>query len=154
GLLVTTADKVGMDAGSLCGLSDTGLRATDDTEAIIAAKPDCFCYCANAVRREAEAIADMARLLRAGINVVTICPPAMVYAPSAPQSWRDAIDDACQQGSSSFYATGSEPGVASLNIPTALLAGAGHVDSYRMDIYGLGLDEQYPIWEVLHESMG
>ena len=57
-------------------------------------------------------------------------------------------------GNSSFYATGSEPGVGSLNIPTALLAAAGQVDSYRMDEYALGLDIAYPIWDVLHESMG
>ena len=154
GVLVTTPDKVGVDVGSLCGLPDAGLLASDDAEAIIAAKPDCFCYCGTAVRREEEAIADMARLLRAGINVVTISTIPMIYSPSAPQSWRNAIETACQEGDSSFYATGSEPGVASLNIPTALLAGAGRVDSYRMDEYALGLDEVYPIWEVLHESMG
>jgi hypothetical protein len=154
GVLVTTPIKVGVDAGSLCGLPDTGVRTTDDVDAVIALKPDCFCYCATAVRREEQAIEDMARLLRAGINVVTISTIPMVYSPSAPQKWRDTIETACREGCSSFYATGSEPGVASLNIPTALLAGAGRVDNYRMDEYALGLDEVYPIWDVLHESMG
>jgi hypothetical protein len=154
GVLVTTPDKVGVDAGALCGLGDVGLLATDDVEAIIAATPDCFCYCGTAVRRDDAAIEDMARLLRAGINVVTISTIPMVYSPAAPHGWRDIIETACREGHSSFYATGSEPGVASLNIPTALLAGAGRVDSYRMDEYALGLDEVYPIWEVLHESMG
>jgi hypothetical protein len=153
-VLVTTPGKVGADVGSLCGLPDTGLLATDDVDAIIALKPDCFCYCATAVRREEQAIEDMARLLRAGINVVTISTIPMIYSPAAPNSWRETIQSACHEGQSSFYATGSEPGVASLNIPTALLAGAGQVDSYRMDEYALGLDEAYPIWEVLHESMG
>jgi hypothetical protein len=154
GVLVTTPNKVGVDAGALCGLPDIGLLAIDDADAIIAAKPDCFCYCGTAVRREEQAIEDMARLLRAGINVATISTIPMVYSPSAPQGWRDVIETACREGNSSFYATGSEPGVASLNIPTALLAGAGRVDSYRMDEYALGLDEVYPIWDVLHESMG
>jgi hypothetical protein len=153
-VLVTTPGKIGADVGSLCGLPDTGLLATDDVDAIMALKPDCFCYCGTAVRREEQAIEDMARLLRAGINVVTISTIPMVYSPAAPHSWRDAIESACREGQSSFYATGSEPGVASLNIPTAMLAGAGQVDSYRMDEYALGLDEVYPIWEVLHESMG
>ena len=154
GVLVTTPSKVGEDVGALCGLPDVGLLATDDVDAIISAKPDCFCYCGTSVRREQESIDDMVRLLRAGINVVTISTIPMVYSPAAPQGWRDAIESACREGNSSFYATGSEPGVASLNIPTALLAGAGRVDSYRMDEYALGLDEVYPIWEVLHESMG
>jgi hypothetical protein len=154
GVLVTTPEKVGVDAGSLCGLPDTGLLTTDDADAIIALKPDCFCYCGTAVRREEQAIEEMARLLRSGINVVTISTIPMVYSPSAPRGWRDTIETACREGGSSFYATGSEPGVASLNIPTALLAGAGQVDSYRMDEYALGLDNVYPIWDVLHESMG
>ena len=154
GVLVSTPNKVEVDAGSLCGLGDTGVLTTGEVEAIVALKPDCFCYCATAVRREEQACDDMARLLRAGINVVTISTIPLIYAPAAPQSWRDVIEKACQEGHSSFYATGSEPGVASLNIPTALLAGAGQVDSYQMDEYALGLDKTYPIWDVLHESMG
>ena len=154
GVLVSTPGKVGADAGSLCGLPDTGLLATDDADAIIALKPDCFCYCGTAVRRDDQAVEDMARLLRSGINVVTISTIPMVYPPAAPRNWRDLIEKACQEGHSSFYATGSEPGVASLNIPTALLAGAGQVDNYCMDEYALGLDQTYPIWDVLHESMG
>lgn len=153
GVLVSTPGNVGVDAGSLCGLPDTGMVTTDDADAIIALKPDCFCYCATAARRDDAAYEDMAALLRAGINVVTISTIPMVYPPAAPQSWRDAIENACCDGGSSFYATGSGPGVASWNIPTALLTGAGQVDSYRMDDYALGLDEVYPIWDV-HESMG
>lgn len=154
GVLVSTPGKVGVDAGVLCGLPATGVVATDDADAIIALKPHCFCYCATAVRRDDAAYDDMARLLRAGINVVTISTIPMVYPPAAPAASRELIENACREGNSSFYATGSEPGVASLNIPTALLAGAGQVDNYQMDEYALGLDEVYPIWDVLHESMG
>lgn len=154
GVLLSGVDKVGVDAGSLCGLPATGVHAVADFDAIIAAKPDCFCYCATAVRREQQAVEDMARLLRAGINVVTISTIPMVYSPAAPPEWVAKLERSCREGFSSFYATGSEPGVASLNIPTALLAGAGRVDSYRMDEYALGLDRAYPIWDVLHESMG
>ena len=153
-VLVSSPDKVGVDPGSLCGLPDTGLITTADRDAIIAAKPDCFCYCATVVNREKEAIDDMARLLRAGINIVTFATIPMIYPPAAPSDWRETIETACQQGNASFYATGSEPGVASLNVPTALLAAAGQVSSYRMDEYALNLDEAYPIWDVLHESMG
>ena len=154
GVLVSTPEKAGIDVGDLCDVPAVGLIATADPAAILAARPDCFCYCATAVRRETNAIEDMARLLRAGINVVTISTIPMIYPPAAPADWRDKIQTACQEGNSSFYATGSEPGVGSLNIPTALLAAAGQVDSYRMDEYALGLDVAYPIWDVLHESMG
>lgn len=154
GVLVSSPDKVGRDAGDLCGAPATGVVTTGDADAIISVRPDCVCYCATAVRREDDAIADMARFLRAGIDVVTISTIPLVYPPAAPPHWVESLEAAAAAGSATFYATGCEPGVASLNLPTALLAGAGRVDSYRLDEYALDLDRSYPIWDVLHESMG
>jgi len=154
GVTVSTPEKVGVDAGQLCGTADVGVSATGDMSAVLALAPDCVAYCATAVRREEEAIADIARYLEAGINVVTFSTIPLVYPAAAPSEWRDALESAAAKGNSTFYATGSEPGFISLNIPTALLAGAGRVDSYRMDEYALDLDKAYPIWDVLHESMG
>nr|WP_231972128.1 MULTISPECIES: dihydrodipicolinate reductase [unclassified Mycobacterium] len=154
GVRVSSPGKVGVDAGRLCGVAEVGVQATGDIAEVIALKPDCVCYCATAVRREDDAIADIVTLLESGINVVTISAIPMVYPPAAPQHWRAALDSAARRGNSTFYATGSEPGFISLNLPTALLSGAGTVDSYRMDEYALDLDKAYPIWDVLHESMG
>ncbi|BBX92606.1 hypothetical protein MBOE_42550 [Mycolicibacterium boenickei] len=154
GLKVSSPAKVGMDAGALCGRPDIGVAATDDLGVVLDAKPDCIAYCATAVRREDEVIADIVGYLDAGINVVTISAIPMVYPNAAPANWREPIEDAARRGNSTFYATGCEPGFVSLNLPTALLAGAGVIESYRMDEYALDLDLSYPIWEVLHESMG
>lgn len=60
GIKVSTPSKVGTDAGRLCGVADVGVTATDDMAEIIALKPDCVSYCATAVRREEDAIADIA----------------------------------------------------------------------------------------------
>jgi hypothetical protein len=154
GLKVSSPAKVGADAGQLCGRPDVGIMATDDMTAILDAKPDCIAYCATAVRREDQVIADIVGYLEAGINVVTISAIPMVYPKAAQDNWRKPIENAARQGNSTFYATGCEPGFVSLNLPTALLAGAGVIDTYRMDEYALDLDLSYPIWEVLHESMG
>jgi 2,4-diaminopentanoate dehydrogenase len=154
GVHVSTPSKVGKDAGRLCGVADIGVTATGDIAEIFALKPDCVSYCASAVRREDDAIADIAALLGSGINVVTISTIPMVYPAAAPQRWRAAVESAAKEGNSTFYATGSEPGFISLNLPTALLCGAGRIDSYRMDEYAVDLDKSYPIWDVLHESMG
>lgn len=154
GVKVSTAEKVGTDAGRLFGAPDVGVVATGDVSAVIDLAPDCVAYCATAVRREEEAISDIVTYLEAGINVVTFAIIPMVYPPAAPIEWREALEHAAAKGNSTFYATGSEPGFISLNIPTALLAGAGRVDSYRMDEYAVDLDKSYPIWDVLHESMG
>ena len=154
GVKVSTPEKAGVDAGRLCGGADVGISATDNLDEVLALRPDCVTYCATAVRRENDAIADIVTYLEAGINVVTISTIPMVYPPAAPPQWRAALEAAAAKGNSTFYATGAEPGFISLNIPTALLAGAGTVESYRMDEYALDLDKSYPIWDVLHESMG
>lgn len=154
GVKVSTPEKDGVDAGRLSGGADVGILATDDLDAVLALTPDCVTYCATAVRRENDAIADIVTYLEAGINVVAISAIPMVYPPAAPPEWRAAVEAAAEKGNSTFYATGAEPGFISLNIPTALLAGAGIVESYRMDEYAIDLDKSYPIWDVLHESMG
>jgi hypothetical protein len=154
GVKVSTPEKAGIDAGQLCGADNVGIAATGDTSTVLQLAPDCVAYCATAVRREDEAIADIVGYLEAGINVVTFSTIPMIYPAAAPSEWRDALEAAAARGNSTFYATGSEPGFISLNIPTALLAGAGRVDSYRMDEYAVDLDKSYPIWDVLHESMG
>lgn len=154
GLEVSSPAKVGVDAGALCGRTDVGVAATDDRTAVLDTKPDCIAYCATAVRREDQVITDIVGYLEAGINVVTISAIPMVYPKAAPSNWREPIEAAARKGNSTFYATGCEPGFVSLNLPTALLTGAGVIDTYRMDEYALDLDLSYPIWEVLHESMG
>ncbi len=154
GLLVHTPDKAGVDAGALCGAADTGVVATADRDAVMAAEPHCVLYCATAVRREDAVLTDICEFLAAGVDVVTISTIPMVYPAAAPAPWRERIEKACAAGSSTFYATGAEPGFISLNIPTALLSGCGIVRSFRLDEYALDLDHTYPIWDVLHESMG
>lgn len=47
GVWVSSDAKAGKDAGELAGLDvKTGVAATDDLDAIIAAKRDCIVYCA------------------------------------------------------------------------------------------------------------
>ena len=75
---VSTPEKSGVDAGELCGTTDVGIAATDDLSEVLAVVPDCVAYCATAVRREEEAIKDIATYLEAGINVVTFSTIPMV----------------------------------------------------------------------------
>ncbi|TGB45045.1 hypothetical protein [Mycolicibacterium peregrinum] len=61
-------DKVGTDAGELCGLNPTGIWATHSIEAILDAAPDCVLYMPAAPDAE-----QLCRLLAAGI-----CRPVSV----------------------------------------------------------------------------
>ena len=94
GVLVSNPAKVGVDAGVLAGVADTGVLATDDIEAVLGAAPDAVAYCASGDFRPQEALADIERCLRAGANVVTPAVYDLLHPPSAPQPLRDRIDAA------------------------------------------------------------
>src|SRR4029079_9097044 len=75
GVWVSSEAKVGKDAAELAGLDDpTGIAATGDLDALLADKPDCAVYCAMGDNRIPEAIADVLRILSAGVTVVGNSP--------------------------------------------------------------------------------
>jgi hypothetical protein len=154
GQYVSSPEKVGRDAGELCGLAPTGVIATGDLDEVVALDADCLCYASNAVGRELEACEQMARFLRAGTNVVTFAVVAMAYPPTGPPELRAVIDAACEAGGSTFYASGTEPGAISMNLPAAMLTMGGRVTGYRMQLFAFDLASSYPLKEVLRDSMG
>ena len=80
GVWVSSEAKVGKDAGELAGLDvTTGVAATNDLDAVLAAKPDCVVYCAMGDTRLAEAMADIRRIVALGINVVGSAPGVLQY---------------------------------------------------------------------------
>ncbi len=60
GVYVYTDEKVGRDAGDLCGTASTGVRATNTIEDILAVRPDCVMYMPLI---DHESIDDICRLL-------------------------------------------------------------------------------------------
>jgi hypothetical protein len=69
GVRVFSAGKDGADAGGLCGLPATGIKATRDTEAILALKPDCVVYMPDSTDIDV-----VCRMLENGSNIVTTRP--------------------------------------------------------------------------------
>ena len=68
GVCVSTPEKVGRDAGALCGVGldadlqkgrVTGIEAVGDLDALLATKPDCVVYCAMGDTRLPDAMADV-----------------------------------------------------------------------------------------------
>ena len=56
-----------------------GVAATGDVDALLALRPDCIVHTAMADNRLMEALDDLERLLRAGINVVSSGPVFLQY---------------------------------------------------------------------------
>src|SRR5262249_41953645 len=120
---------VGTDAGDLCGLAPTGIRATDRIEAILDAAPDCVLY-----MPAAPDIEQLCRLLGAGINVVSTCGQ-FHHPASIEPDLRAAVSDARARGKATLYATGSSPGFITEAIPLALTSVQRRLNLLAIDEY-------------------
>ena len=113
GVLVTSSDKDGRDAGELCGLPATGVRATRDRDAILRLAADCVSY----MPRHAD-LDEVCALLASGKNVVAT--PFLFEPLALPPADRAKLDAACAKGRASVHGTGIHPGFVGLVLPLAL----------------------------------
>jgi 2,4-diaminopentanoate dehydrogenase len=75
GVWVSTDAKVGKDAGELAGLDvPTGVAATNDLDAIIAAKPDCTSYTMDICPTSRNGDHNYAAILAAAGRIVNAIP--------------------------------------------------------------------------------
>jgi 2,4-diaminopentanoate dehydrogenase len=141
-LNVSSAEKVGKDAGELCGVGldapvDTGIKAANDLDALIATKPECVVYCAMGDTRLPEAMGDVMRILAAGINVVGSSPGLLQFPWGVmPDKYINRVEDAARQGNSTIFISGVDPGFANDLIPFALAGTCQRIESVRcMEIH-------------------
>ena len=138
GVCVSTPEKVGKDAGELAGLDvSTGITAVNDLDAVLATRPECVVYCAMGDTRLPEAMADVMRILGAGINVVGSSPGLLQYPWGVmPDKYIARVEDAAQQGNSSLFISGVDPGFANDLIPFALASTCQRIEQVRcMEIH-------------------
>src|SRR3954454_13560612 len=86
--------KAGRDAGELVGRAPLGVRASDRTSDLLASRPDCVCYAAIGAGRDDEVVTEIAELLQAGIDVVTVSLPGLVHPPAFDPRLRDRLAEA------------------------------------------------------------
>jgi hypothetical protein len=101
-----SADKVGIDAGTLAGIEPLGVLATDDVDALLALAPDCVVY-----NPKFPDVDELVRILEAGVNVVSTSAFITGHWMGAD---RQRIAEACERGGSSMFGTGMNPGFANL----------------------------------------
>jgi len=152
GLWVHSHDKVGVDAGDLCGLDPVGVAATSDADALLALDADCVAYNATADLRPGEAVQDLCRILASGKNVVSTSVVPLIHPKSGEKAWVDALEKACAEGGTSCFTSGIDPGFANDLLPIALLDACQEVRSVRvMEILNY---DTYDQPTVLFETMG
>lgn len=127
GLWVSKPDKVGRDAGDLCGAAPTGISATNSVDALVALDADCVLY-----MRQGTDIDELCRLLASGKNVVTTRGD-FHHPPTMDPAIRQRIEAACQAGQSSIYSTGSSPGFITEAMVMPLLSLSRRLDCLTID---------------------
>ncbi|GAA5112120.1 diacylglycerol kinase [Haloechinothrix salitolerans] len=133
GVWVSSDAKAGTDAGELAGLGrELGVAATTDADALLALRPDCIVHTAMADHRIPEAIEDLCRFLRAGINVVSSGPVFLQYPDgTAPDGLVAPIKQAAAEGGASLWVNGIDPGFANDTLPLALTGISERIDEVR-----------------------
>jgi 2,4-diaminopentanoate dehydrogenase len=133
-------------------MAPIGVLATDDADALLALRPDCVCYAASGPERDATAIPDMARMLAAGINVVTVSVAGLVYPEGYDAKARAVLEEAAATGSATLYASGIEPGFAGDQLPLTLLTMSNKIRSVRtQEIF---LYDTYPVTFMMFDVFG
>jgi hypothetical protein len=130
---VSSPSKAGKDAGELAGLDvSTGILATTDLDEVLAAKPDCAVYTAMADNRLPEALEDYRRILAAGVNVVGSSAVFLQYPWQVlPAELINPIEQAAQEGGSSMFVNGIDPGFANDLLPLALAGTCQRIEQIR-----------------------
>jgi hypothetical protein len=80
----------------------------------------------------ADVIPELARILRAGKNVVSTAMIHLIYPPHANPKMRDPLEKACQIGGSTLYVNGIDPGFSGDALPLTALQLTDQVEEIRV----------------------
>jgi 4-hydroxy-tetrahydrodipicolinate reductase len=130
GLWVHSDDKAGRDAGEICGIGPVGVTASQDGDALLAEEADCVSYMAHSDVRPGEVVDDICRMLAAGKNVVNTSFVALLHPGQA--GFHDQLQAACEEGGTSFYTSGIDPGYGNVGLAVTAMALCREVERVRM----------------------
>jgi len=114
GCWVHDEKKAGRDAGELCGLPSTGVRASGNTDALVALEADAVLY-SPLLAQPAVVI----RLLESGKNVVT---PLNWFFPDRRSASVAELEAAARRGGATLHGTGIHPGGITERFPLMISA--------------------------------
>jgi len=131
-VIVHSASKVGVDAGTLADVAECGVIATDDVDDVLSRTPDAVVYAASGDLRPDEAIDDVCRCLESGADVVTTSVYGLLHPATTDEALKARVDAACAQGGTRIYVSGIDPGWAQDVLPLMLSGVVGGIDQIRI----------------------
>jgi hypothetical protein len=127
GLYAHSPEKVGLDAGSLVGMPDTGITATNDIDAIVAMDADVVVYTPMMPMTLDDIDPIVIPLLESGKSIVT--PAGYWWPPLHGQQYVDKLESACKKGNASIFGAGEDPGFFTSRLAPTVTAGCSEVHS-------------------------
>lgn len=146
GLWVSSPAKAGMDAGELAGTAPCEIIATNSVDEMVATEADCVLY-----MRQGTDIDEVCRLLASGKNIVTTRGD-FHHPGSMDREVRARVEQACTQGNSSIYSTGSSPGFVTEALSLPLLSLSRRLDCLTIEEFADMESRNSP--ELLFQVMG
>ncbi len=134
GVVVSSDQKAGRDAGDLAGLGrPLGVLATTDVNAALSTLDGggAVAYMASGELRPDDATIDIRRCLADGATVVTPAVYALYDHRSAPGELVEPLRAACKEGGSALFVSGIDPGWGNDLLPVLVSGLAGTIDQIR-----------------------
>ncbi|MFT5483444.1 MAG: hypothetical protein ACI9GW_002101 [Halieaceae bacterium] len=152
GVIVANPDKVGIDAGDIAGVASCGIIASDQSDDVLSLNPDVVVYTATADIRPEQAMNDLLRCLRSGINVVSSAFYSFLDPISTSREITDVITSACRDTGASLFVSGIDPGWAMDMLPIAVSGACADISEIRSrEIFNYALYDQP---QVVREVIG
>jgi hypothetical protein len=146
GCWVHSADKDGVDIGTLIGREPLGMKATTDVDRLLELEADCVVYAP--IFADAEVVV---RILESGKNVVT--PLGWFYPPADERTRFDRI---CRDAGVTLHGTGIHPGGITERFPLMVSALSGSITHVRAeefsDIRTYGAPDVIRDWMLFGET--
>jgi 4-hydroxy-tetrahydrodipicolinate reductase len=134
GVAVYSPEKNGVDAGELCGMPPTGIKATTDHASLLAMQADCVNFNADGFGGD-PVIEKIEAILLSGKNVGStsvLRPSKNVPGRLGDVATIKRFETACQQAGVSYYCSGIDPGFATNELPLLVSGMCQGIDSVRV----------------------
>ena len=142
GVVVSDPSKVGVDAGTLAGITPLGIVATDDASAVVPGA-DAVIYTATADTRPGAALDDLEWCLRHGANIVSTSFYALAHPASVVSGLAERVNAACATGGSSVFISGIDPGWVVDVLPAVVASVSANVTEIRIqELFDYSLYDQ------------